>query len=84
LSVNPGGRAPANTGAGAAGASCSATSPAGGGGAAGGYVEKLITSPAASYSYSIGAGGTSGAAGTSGQTGGVGGSGIIIVDEFYV
>jgi hypothetical protein len=47
-------------------------------GGAGGYVEKLITSPAATYSYAVGAGG---AAATGGQAGG---SGVIIIDEHYV
>lgn len=53
------------------------------GGGAGGYCEKLITSPASSYSYAVGAGGNGGAAGTSGYAGGAGGSGIIIIDEYY-
>lgn len=53
------------------------------GGGAGGYCEFNINSPAATYSYAVGAAGTGGAAGTSGQVGGVGGSGIIIIREFY-
>jgi hypothetical protein len=51
------------------------------GGGAGGYVEKLITSPAATYTYTVGTGGAGGAAGT--LAGGNGAAGIIIVDEFY-
>jgi hypothetical protein len=49
-------------------------------GGGGEYVEISITKPAASYSYTVGAGG---AAGSSGQNGGVGGSGVIIVEEYY-
>jgi hypothetical protein len=49
----------------------------------GGYIDAIITSPASSYSYQVGAGGTSGTAGTSGYVGGAGGSGIIIVEEYY-
>lgn len=54
----------------------------GGGGTAGGYLEKTIVSPAASYIYSVGGGGAGGieAGYTSGQAGA---SGIIIIDEFY-
>ena len=53
------------------------------GGGAGGYVEAYISSPAVSYSYTVGAGGGGGAAGTNGTAGGGGGSGIIIVEENY-
>ena len=74
--------AAANTGAGGGGggASVAAVNSAGGGGA-GGYGESLISSPAATYSYAVGAGGAGGAAGT--YAGGAGGSGIIIVMESY-
>lgn len=72
-----------NTGSGAAGAVNGATNiGGGGGGGAGEFVEFFINNPAASYVYTIGAGGTAGAAGTSGAAGGVGGSGVIIVDEY--
>ncbi|MGJ4928143.1 hypothetical protein ACQR1I_16565 [Bradyrhizobium sp. HKCCYLS2038] len=71
-----------NTGGGGGGGGSGTTNQGGGGGGAGGYCEKLITAPAASYAYSVGAGGTSGAAG-GGFVGGVGGSGIIIIDEYY-
>lgn len=54
---------------------------AGSGGGAGGYVEKLITSPAATYTYTVGAVANGGAAGT--YAGGNGAAGIIIIDEFY-
>jgi len=66
-------------GAGSSGASVSSTSAS-----AGGYLEKLIASPSATYAYAVGAGGTAGAAGTNGFVGGAGGSGVIIVTEYYV
>lgn len=44
---------------------------AGGGGGSGGYTRKLIASPAATYTYTIGAGGSAGAAGA--NAGGAGG-----------
>jgi hypothetical protein len=56
---------------------------AGGGGA--GYCEKLINSPAATYSYAVGAGGAGGTGGgTGGGVGGAGRAGVIIVTEYYV
>jgi hypothetical protein len=76
--------AAANTGAGGGGAGNSTTPAAAeAGGSGGGYVEKLITSPSASYAYAVGASGAGGVAGTNGGAGGDGGSGIIIVDEHY-
>jgi len=69
-------------GGGGGGGGNGASRAAGGGGGAGGYVEKLIAPPTATYSYAVGA---SGAAGAGGDTnGGAGGSGVIIVEEFYV
>lgn len=50
------------------------TYSAGGGGGAGGYGRNIITSAAASYTYTVGAGGTAGAAG--GGTGGTGGQSL--------
>ena len=44
----------------------------------------LTSSPSATYSYSIGAGGSGGTAGGNGLAGGAGGSGVIIVEEYYV
>jgi hypothetical protein len=82
-SGNPGLAASTNSGSGGSGAGCGATTNAGGGGAAAGYCEKLIASPAATYSYAVGAGGSAGATGTSGNAGGAGGSGVIIVEESY-
>ena len=59
------------------------TNNVGYGGGEGEYIEILINSPAATYTYTVGAGGAGGAAGTSGYAGGAGGSGYIIVDEYY-
>lgn len=74
----------ANTGAGGGGgAMAGVVGNSGGGGGAGGYIDALIGSPAATYTYSVGAGGSAGTAGTSGSIGGTGASGVIIVDEFY-
>jgi hypothetical protein len=56
---------------------------AGGGGGAGEYVEIWISDPAATYAYTVGAGGTAGTAGTSGAAGGTGNDGYIIVEEHY-
>jgi hypothetical protein len=66
----------ANTGSGGAGLGIpQATGYSGTGGGAGGYIEALISNPALSYSYTVGAGGATG--------GGAGGSGVIIVEEYY-
>ena len=68
----------ANTGSGASGAGGSGGGNSGnGGGGAGEYAETVIGSPAATYTYSVGAGGTAGAGGAAG------GSGRIIVEEYY-
>lgn len=75
--------APNSGSGGEGGAGASGNIPSGGGGGAGGYFEVLITSPAATYTYSVGAGGTVGMAGTTGSSGGAGGSGVLIIDEFY-
>jgi hypothetical protein len=55
----------------------------GGGGGAGGYLQKIISNPSASYSYAVGAGGTAGTAGSTGYAGGVGGAGLIIVTAYF-
>lgn len=70
------------SGGGSAGGSTGVTAGRAGGGA-GGYVESVITSPASTYSYSVGGGGNGGAAGTSGNAGGNGALGVIIVEEYY-
>lgn len=75
----------ANSGGGGAGGGVASTSltGVGNGGGEGEYVELVINSPAATYTYTVGAGGAAGNAGTSGAAGAAGGSGIIIVDELY-
>lgn len=77
----------ANTGSGGSGAAynrgTSGSSFWGAGGGAGGYIQAVINAPSATYSYSVGAGGTAGAAGTSGSAGGAGAAGIIIIYEYY-
>lgn len=52
-----------------------------GGGGGGEYAELYIASPAATYTYTVGAAGTGGAAG--GSSGGNGGTAMIIVSEYY-
>lgn len=74
-----------NTGGGGGGGGSTATTvTAGAGGGSGGYLEKIINSPAATYTYTVGASGSAGTAGTSGVAGGAGGSGIIIIEEYYL
>jgi hypothetical protein len=73
----------ANTGGGGGAAFSAIGDPGSSGGGAGAYIEAIFPSPSATYSYSVGAGGTVGASGTGGNTGGAGGSGIIIVTEYY-
>lgn len=77
-----GGNGATNSGGGGSGGGfAGGAGNAGSGGGAGGYVEKLILTPAATYTYTVGTGGAGGAAGT--LAGGNGAAGIIIVDEFY-
>jgi hypothetical protein len=80
-----GGAAQTNSGSGGGGGggAVSSTSTGGSGGGAGGYLEKLIVNPSASYPYAVGAGGSSGGAGASSGSGGAGASGLIIIWEFY-
>lgn len=70
-------------GGGGAGVQAVASGTSGAGGGSGGYVEGIITSPSATYSYAVGAAGAAGGAGTSGKAGAAGGSGVIIVTEYY-
>jgi hypothetical protein len=83
--TQPADPAVANSGGGGGGAGInpSSASVSGGGGGSGAYFENYYSSPAATYSYGIGAGGTAGTAGTSSYGGGAGGSGVIIVTESY-
>jgi hypothetical protein len=82
---SPGHPGNANTGAGGGGGGATISAQAGTGGGSGGYVEAIINSPSATYSYSVGAGGAGGtpASGGSISIGGDGGSGIIFVEEYY-
>lgn len=80
---NVGSAGATNTGGGGGGGGTGAGTTPGLGGGAGGYVEAIINSPSATYSYAVGAGGTAGTAGTGGAAGGGGGSGVIIVEEHY-
>lgn len=81
--TNAGTAGAANSGAGGGGAGQNVVVNPGAGGGSGGYVRKIITSPAATYSYSVGAAGTAGTAGTSGAVGGAGAAGLILVTEHY-
>lgn len=83
LYTHAGQAAAANTGGGGGGGGGSSTVVSGNGGSAGGFVDAIINSPAASYSYAVGAGGAGAAAGASGLTGGAGGSGGIWIEEYY-
>lgn len=83
-----GANAHANSGAGGGGAGTGAGGggvlSSGGGGGSGCYISGIITAPAATYTYDVGAAGTGGSGGGGGATnGGNGGSGQILVEEFY-
>lgn len=75
--------AKANTGSGGGAGMVAAAVPPGNGGAAGAYLESTISSPAASYAYSVGAKGAGGTAGTNGSAGGNGADGIIIIEAYW-
>jgi len=79
------GNAETNSGSGGGGASptSAALSYCGQGGGSGGYVEAVIGTPAATYSYVVGAAGTGGTAGAGGNNGGNGAAGYIEVTEYY-
>ncbi len=72
-----------NTGAGGGGAGGNGTYASGGGGGSGAYQQFYISGPAATYSYTVGAGGTLGGAGGGGNNSGAGAAGKIIVREYY-
>lgn len=78
-----GSAAAANTGSGGGGGASSNSTTSGSGGHSGSWCFKRITSPAATYSYAVGAGTAGTAAGAGGGAGGAGGSGLIWVDEYY-
>lgn len=83
ISASVGVSATVNTGSGGGGASGNASFGGSAGGGAGAYINAVITSPSATYSYAVASGGTAGTAGTSGAAGGAGAAGIIIVTEYY-
>ena len=71
-------------GGGSGGGSGSAVNVYGGsGGGSGGFIDAIIYSPSATYSYTVGGGGGFGGAGVNGFQGGSGASGIIEVTEYY-
>lgn len=79
-----GGSPSANTGAGGAGGGSNGTTQfIGAGGGSGGYISANISSPSATYSYSVGAHGLGGNAGSGGTTGGIGADGYIEVVEHF-
>lgn len=75
--------AAANSGSGGAAGMANGSSYIGGSGGAGGFIDAIIPTPLATYSYAVGSAGASGAAGTGGNAGATGGSGYIEVTEFY-
>jgi hypothetical protein len=84
--ASAGGAAAPNSGGGGGGGNSSAGAASvnfGVGGSAGGGVIAIINSPAASYSYAVGAAGTAGAAGAGGTAGGAGAAGIIVIEEHF-
>ncbi len=78
---NAGSAAAVNSGAGGGGGGVQSLSNGGSGGGAGGFVDAIIATPSATYSYAVGAAGT---AGTGTYNGGLGGLGYIEVTEYYV
>lgn len=75
-----------NTGGGGGGGMAAGINFGGAGGGAGAYIDAIITSPSATYSYAVGAGGSAGAVGSGGSalfTGGSGGSGVIYVTAYF-
>lgn len=74
---NSAGAGKANTGGGGGSNVGTNVADPGGGGGAGACLRTIITSPAATYTYSVGAGGTAG------TSAGAGGTGYIVVIEHY-
>lgn len=84
VGTTTGGAGATNSCAGGGGAaSNTGTVAGGGGGGAGEYAELFISSPSASYTYQVGAGGTAGTAGASGSAGGAGAAGNMIVVAYF-
>jgi hypothetical protein len=80
-----GGYGGGNTGGGGGGGSIYnvAYSFSGPGGGAGGAIRTIITSPSASYAYSVGGAGSGGGGNSGGSNGGNGGNGILIVCAYF-
>lgn len=74
-----GATASANSGSGGAGGGSSATTAGGAGGSSGAFCRTIVSSPASTYTYTVGAAASGGTAGTSGNNGGGGAAGGIIV-----
>lgn len=76
-----------NTGGGGGGSSSAnntgGNNTGGGGGGGGGYVKAIISSPSATYSYAVGAGGTAGTAGSGTGAAGAGAAGVIYVYSYF-
>jgi hypothetical protein len=70
-------------GAGGGGAGGAIGISAGQGGLAGGYAEGIIYAPAATYAYTVGAGGAAATAGVGGFAGGAGADGGIVIEVYY-
>lgn len=81
--IGTGGSALADSGSGGSGGGNAVVNGGPNAGGAGAYVEHIIGSPAATYTFSVGTGGAGGTAGTSGAAGGSGAAGQIIVEEHY-
>jgi hypothetical protein len=79
------GKANTGGGGGGGGTGANASTSGGGGGGAGEYVILDITSPASTYTYTVGAGGSAGTVGGGSNpfAGAAGGTGFIRVTEYY-
>ena len=84
IGTENGRNAAVNSGAGGGSPGSTSTLTSGTGGGAGAYAVAIIPTPSATYSYAVGAAGLGGGSGTGGKAGGNGGSGVIIVEEFYI
>jgi hypothetical protein len=80
---NVGQPAAVNSGSGGGGGENGGAGATGSGGGAGCFIDAIITSPSATYSYGVGDKGSAGGAGTGGVAGGAGGTGQIVIEEHY-
>lgn len=71
------------TGSGGGGGGTSSSEGCAGGGGAGGYAKAIISSPGATYFYTIGNGGIAGSSGQSGFIGGTGGIGCLVIKTYF-